>query len=226
MQEHLGMGGSILSASLLLILELVGTVAFSVSGAMTGLRKNMDLFGVAILGLTTAVGGGMIRDLILGNTPPVMFRDPVYAMVALCTAVIVFLPAVQRLLDRIHGLYDVLMLWMDSLGLGIFTVVGIQTAYTALEKPGVFLLLFVGVITGVGGGLLRDLFAGDTPYIFVKHFYACASLIGAAVCVVLWGLLGQTAAVVLGASAVVILRLLAVRFRWSLPRVKFYMDKK
>ena len=220
------MGGSILSASLLLILELVGTVAFSVSGAMTGLRKNMDLFGVAILGLTTAVGGGMIRDLILGNTPPVMFRDPVYAMVALCTAVIVFLPAVQRLLDRIHGLYDVLMLWMDSLGLGIFTVVGIQTAYTALEKPGVFLLLFVGVITGVGGGLLRDLFAGDTPYIFVKHFYACASLIGAAVCVVLWGLLGQTAAVVLGASAVVILRLLAVRFRWSLPRVKFYMDKK
>lgn len=220
------MGGSILSASLLLILELVGTVAFSVSGAMTGLRKNMDLFGVAILGLTTAVGGGMIRDLILGNTPPVMFRDPVYAMVALCTAVIVFLPAVQRLLDRIHGLYDVLMLWMDSLGLGIFTVVGIQTAYTALEKPGVFLLLFVGVITGVGGGLLRDLFAGDTPYIFVKHFYACASLIGAAVCVVLWGLLGQTAAVVLGASAVVILRLLAVHFRWSLPRVKFYMDKK
>jgi len=207
-------------------LELVGTVAFSVSGAMTGLRKNMDLFGVAILGLTTAVGGGMIRDLILGNTPPVMFRDPVYAMVALCTAVIVFLPAVQRLLDRIHGLYDVLMLWMDSLGLGIFTVVGIQTAYTALEQPGVFLLLFVGVITGVGGGLLRDLFAGDTPYIFVKHFYACASLIGAAVCVVLWGLLGQTAAVVLGASAVVILRLLAVRFRWSLPRVKFYMDKK
>lgn len=226
MQEHLGMGGSILSASLLLILELVGTVAFSVSGAMTGLRKNMDLFGVAILGLTTAVGGGMIRDLILGNTPPVMFRDPVYAMVALCTAVIVFLPAVQRLLDRIHGLYDMLMLWMDSLGLGIFTVVGIQTAYTALEKPGVFLLLFVGVITGVGGGLLRDLFAGDTPYIFVKHFYACASLIGAVVCVVLWGLLGQTAAVVLGASAVVILRLLAVRFRWSLPRVKFYMDKK
>ena len=226
MQEYLGMGGSILSESLLLILELVGTVAFSVSGAMTGLRKNMDLFGVAILGLTTAVGGGMIRDLILGNTPPVMFRDPVYAMVALCTAVIVFLPAVQRLLDRIHGLYDVLMLWMDSLGLGIFTVVGIQTAYTALEQPGVFLLLFVGVITGVGGGLLRDLFAGDTPYIFVKHFYACASLIGAAVCVVLWGLLGQTAAVVLGASAVVILRLLAVRFRWSLPRVKFYMDKK
>lgn len=212
--------------SLLLVFELIGTVAFSVSGAMTGLRKNMDLFGVAILGLTTAVGGGMVRDLILGNTPPVMFRDPIYAIVALCTAVIVFLPAIQRLLDRIHGLYDVLMLWMDSLGLGIFTVVGIQTAYTTLEQPGVFLLLFVGVITGVGGGLLRDLFAGDTPYIFVKHFYACASLVGAVVCVLLWGLLGQAAAIVLGAATVVLLRMLAAKYRWSLPRVKFYMEKK
>ncbi len=212
--------------SLLLVFELIGTVAFSVSGAMTGLRKNMDLFGVAILGLTTAVGGGMVRDLILGNTPPVMFRDPIYAIVALCTAVIVFLPAIQRLLDRIHGLYDVLMLWMDSLGLGIFTVVGIQTAYTTLEQPGVFLLLFVGVITGVGGGLLRDLFAGDTPYIFVKHFYACASLVGAVVCVLMWGLLGQAAAIVLGAATVVLLRILAAKYRWSLPRVKFYMEKK
>ncbi len=215
-----------MSATLLLVLELVGTVSFSISGAMTGLRKNMDLFGVAILGLTTAVGGGMVRDLILGNTPPVMFRNPVYAIVALCTAVIVFLPAIQRLLDRIHGLYDVLMLWMDSLGLGIFTVVGIQTAYTTLEQPGVFLLLFVGVITGVGGGLLRDLFAGDTPYIFVKHFYACASLVGAVVCVLLWGLLGQAAAIVLGAATVVLLRILAAKYRWSLPRVKFYMEKK
>ena len=215
-----------MTISLLLVFELIGTVAFSVSGAMTGLRKNMDLFGVAILGLTTAVGGGMVRDLILGNTPPVMFRDPIYAIVALCTAVIVFLPAIQRLLDRIHGLYDVLMLWMDSLGLGIFTVVGIQTAYTTLEQPGVFLLLFVGVITGVGGGLLRDLFAGDTPYIFVKHFYACASLVGAVVCVLLWGLLGQAAAIVLGAATVVLLRILAAKYRWSLPRVKFYMEKK
>ena len=226
LQEHIWEGGRILSATLLLVLELVGTVSFSISGAMTGLRKNMDLFGVAILGLTTAVGGGMVRDLILGNTPPVMFRNPVYAIVALCTAVIVFLPAIQRLLDRIHGLYDVLMLWMDSLGLGIFTVVGIQTAYTTLEQPGVFLLLFVGVITGVGGGLLRDLFAGDTPYIFVKHFYACASLVGAVVCVLLWGLLGQAAAIVLGAATVVLLRILAAKYRWSLPRVKFYMEKK
>lgn len=212
-----------MSVSLVLLIEIIGTVAFAVSGAMMGLKKGMDVFGVAILGLTTAAGGGVIRDVILGNTPPVMFRNPIYAVIALCTAVVVFLPPVQRLLDRVHGLYDKLMLIMDSLGLGIFTVVGIQTAYTAMEQPGVFLLLFVGVITGVGGGLMRDVFAGDMPYIFVKHFYACASLVGAIVCVLLWSVLGQMAAMLIGAATVVVLRLLAVKFRWSLPKAKFYM---
>lgn len=212
-----------MSVSLVLLFEIIGTVAFAISGAMTGLKKGMDVFGVAILGLTTAAGGGVIRDVILGNTPPVMFRDPIYAVIALCTAVVVFLPPVQRLLDRVHGLYDKLMLIMDSLGLGIFTVVGIQTAYTAMEQPGVFLLLFVGVITGVGGGLMRDVFAGDMPYIFVKHFYACASLIGAIVCILLWSVLGQMAAMLIGAATVVVLRLLAVKFRWSLPKAKCYM---
>lgn len=212
-----------MSVSLVLLIEIIGTVAFAISGAMTGLKKGMDVFGVAILGLTTAAGGGVIRDVILGNTPPVMFRDPIYAVIALCTAVVVFLPPVQRLLDRVHGLYDKLMLIMDSLGLGIFTVVGIQTAYTAMEQPGVFLLLFVGVITGVGGGLMRDMFAGDMPYIFVKHFYACASLIGAVVCILLWSVLGQMVAMLIGAATVVVLRLLAVKFRWSLPKAKCYM---
>lgn len=210
-------------APLLLLLEIIGTVAFSISGAMTGLKKGMDIFGVAILGLTTAVGGGALRDIILGNTPPVMFRDPVYAVIAIVTAVIVFLPFVQRLLDRIHGLYDSLMLIMDSVGLGVFTVVGIQTAYATVAEPGVFLLLFVGVITGVGGGVLRDVMAKDMPYVFVKHFYACASLLGAVLCILLWRVVGQTLAMLLGAVAVVALRFLAVKYRWSLPKAKCIM---
>lgn len=210
-------------APLLLLFEIVGTVAFAISGAMTGIKKKMDIFGVAILGLTTAVGGGALRDIILGNTPPVMFRNPVYAVIAIATSVILFLPAVQRLLLRIHGLYDALMLLMDSVGLGIFTVVGIQTAYAAVENPGWFLLLFVGVITGVGGGVLRDVMAGDMPYVFVKHFYACASLLGAALCILLWEFAGQTVAMAAGAAAVVALRYLAVKYRWSLPKAQCYM---
>lgn len=210
-------------APLLLLFEIVGTVAFAISGAMTGIKKKMDIFGVAILGLTTAVGGGALRDIILGNTPPVMFRDPVYAVIAIVTSVILFLPAVQCLILRIHGLYDALMLLMDSVGLGIFTVVGIRTAYAAVADPGWFLLLFVGVITGVGGGVLRDVMAGDMPYVFVKHFYACASLLGAVLCILLWELTGQTVAMAAGAAAVVALRYLAVKYRWSLPKAQCYM---
>ena len=206
---------------LLLVVEIIGTVAFAVSGAMVGLRKGMDIFGVCILGLVTAVGGGVIRDLVLGNTPPATFQSPVYALVAVAVSLIVFLPFVRRLFDRFQNFYDHLLLGMDSLGLGIFTVVGVRTAYDA-GHDGFFLLIFVGVITGVGGGVLRDILAGQTPYIFVKHIYACASLVGAVVCVVLWGLIGGMWSMISGAASVVVLRTLAAHFRWNLPRAELH----
>lgn len=199
------------------ILEIIGTIAFAISGAMTALKKNMDIFGVAILGLTTAVGGGAVRDIILGITPPTMFKKPVYAAVAICVSIIVFIPAIRRLLTRNHALYDAMMLVMDSLGLGIFTVMGISTAYSVSEEFNLFLLIFVGVITGVGGGLMRDMMAGNTPYIFVKHIYACASLAGALVCALLWKPSGAAMAMFAGA-VVVIIRFLAAHFKWSLPK--------
>ena len=205
-------------AEFLLILEIIGTVAFAVSGAMTGLSKKMDIFGVVILGLTTAVGGGMIRDLVLGLTPPAMFTNPIYAAVAAVVSVIVFLPAVRRWLTAYGRVREILMLVMDSLGLGVFTVVGIQLAYTATEHRGLFLLVFVGVVTGVGGGLLRDVMAGQTPYIFVKHVYASASIIGAILCAALWAPLGATMAMILGASVILAIRLLAAHYHWSLPK--------
>ena len=161
---------------LFLILELVGTLAFAASGAITGLKKNMDVFGVCILGLTTAVGGGVIRDLLLGITPPGTFQDPIYAVVALLTSLVLFLPRIRRLLMWDQRLYDLVLLIMDSAGLGIFTVAGIRIAYEHAARPTLFLLVFVGVVTGVGGGVLRDVLAGDTPYIFVKHVYASAAV--------------------------------------------------
>ena len=168
---------------LFLTLELVGTLAFAASGAITGLKKNMDVFGVCILGLTTAVGGGVIRDLLLGITPPGTFQDPIYAVVALLTSLVLFLP---RMWDQ--RLYDLVLLMMDSAGLGIFTVAGIRIAYEHAARPTLFLLVFVGVVTGVGGGVLRDVLAGDTPYIFVKHVYASASLAGALAGVMLFSI--------------------------------------
>ena len=199
------------------ILELIGTIAFAISGAMTALKKNMDIFGVAILGLTTAVGGGAIRDILLGITPPVMFREPVYALLAIFVSVVVFIPSVRRLLTRRQSLYEHMMLVMDSIGLGVFTVVGINTAYGVSDDFNLFLLIFVGTVTGVGGGVLRDVLAGNTPYIFVKHIYACASIVGAILCAALRAPLGEAASVIIGASAVIIIRLLAAHYKWSLP---------
>ena len=217
------MAGS-MNAVLVLIFELIGTVSFAVSGAITALRCKMDVFGVVILGVTTAVGGGVIRDVILGVNPPTMFSAPIYALVAIIVSLIVFIPWVHGLFIKNSKVTDIILLIMDSIGLGVFTVAGIQAAMKLGTFGGenddmnVFLLLFVGVVTGVGGGVLRDVLAGNTPYIFVKHFYACASLIGAGCTVALWYFFGETPAVIAGAAVVVILRFLAARFRWSLPK--------
>ena len=200
------------------VIEIIGTVAFAVSGAMTALKKHMDILGVAILGLVTAVGGGAIRDIVLGITPPTMFVKPIYAMVAVCVSVIVFIPAVRRVLTYNQKVYEVTLRIMDSLGLGIFTVMGINAAKNSDCACGMFLLVFVGVITGVGGGVMRDVMAGDTPYIFVKHVYASASIVGALVCAWLWNEIGGMWAMFIGATVVLIIRLLAAHFKWSLPR--------
>ena len=208
-----------MSENLLLLFELIGTVAFAVSGAMVALSKKMDIFGVAVLGLVTAVGGGVIRDLVLGITPPKTFQNPIYAAVAIATSLIIFIPAVRRFLSG-KEVYDKIMLLMDSLGLGIFTVVGIETAYLSDQSHSIFLLIFVGVITGVGGGMIRDVLAQTTPAILIRHFYATASIIGAVICIILWNIFGQSAAVIGGASSVLILRLLAAKYHWSLPKAE------
>jgi len=109
------------------------------------------------------------------------------------------------------------MLLMDSAGLGIFTVMGVRVAWNCVEEPSLYLLVFVGVLTGVGGGLLRDVMAGDMPYIFVKHIYACASLVGAVICGVLWHPAGEVAAMLAGAAAVFAIRCLSAHYRWNLP---------
>ena len=205
---------------LILALELIGTVAFAVSGAVTGVRKGMDVFGVSILGLTTAVGGGVIRDLILGNTPPITFREPVYALTALGVSLIVFLKPVRHFLTGSHRHAAVLLLLSDSLGLSLFTVSGVQVAYQLGRADSLFLLTFVGVVTGVGGGVLRDIMAGSTPYIFVKHVYASASLVGSLLCAVLWTRLGQAAAMLLGFAAILNIRLMSAHYHWSLPRAE------
>ena len=116
--------------------------------------------------------------------------------------------------------YDVLLRIMDAIGLSLFTVIGVETAYIHVADANAYLAIFVGVLTGVGGGILRDVLAGNTPYVFVKHFYACASLIGAVVCAVCWSWLGSLPSMLIGAGLIMVLRNMAVHYRWSLPQIE------
>lgn len=134
----------------LFLFEMLGTIAFAASGAVLGVRKGLDVFGVCILGLTTACGGGMVRDVLLGNTPPAAFQNPTASAVAVVTSLIMFLSGVRHLLMGNQRRYDLFMLLMDSAGLGIFTVMGVRVAWNCVETPSLYLLVFVGVLTGVG----------------------------------------------------------------------------
>jgi len=129
-----------------------------------------------------------------------------------------FLPYIRKLLMRNQRMFDLCLFWMDAIGLGIFTVTGIRVAYAHVPQATLFLLIFVGVVTGAGGGLMRDVMAGDTPYIFVRHVYASASVAGAVVCGLAWHYLGELPSMLIGAGLVILIRALSRRFNWNLPR--------
>ncbi|MDD7388863.1 MAG: trimeric intracellular cation channel family protein [Lachnospiraceae bacterium] len=204
-------------------MEMIGTVAFAASGAMVGVGRRMDIFGVCVLGVVTSVGGGMIRDVFLGIIPPGVFQKPVYALVATITSCMVFMVLyINRHLLEGHfkEIYDRVLLVMDSIGLGIFTVVGVNTGIQQGYLDHTFLLVFLGTITGVGGGLLRDMMAGVPPYIFVRHVYACASIVGAWVCAVMSQHFSTVEAMVISAAVVMLIRYLAAHYHWNLPRLE------
>lgn len=210
--------GGIAVAWLIMCLEIVGTVSFALSGAMTGLKKKMDLLGVCALGITTAIGGGVLRDLILGITPPTAFIEPVYILIALCVSVVIFIPFARKVLSINKRVYEIILLLADSAGLGIFTVCGMKVAMIAGYEDNAFLVIFVGVVTGVGGGVIRDVLAGDRPYIFVKHIYACAAVVGAVVCRIMWDISGQDISMLIGFAIIIAIRLCSARFRLNLPK--------
>ena len=207
--------------NLLFMIEMIGTIAFACSGAMVAIQKDLDLLGILVLGVTTACGGGMIRDLLIGSTPPTLFIHPVYVAVAAASTLILFL--FVRFLHSSRNilrsaLYDSALSLMDAVGLGAFTVVGINTAISAGFEEYRFFLVFLGVITGVGGGILRDIMANETPAILKKHIYACASLAGALLYTYTRGL-SRELSMVCSALLVMIIRILARKYRWNLPHV-------
>lgn len=215
--------------SMLFLFDLIGTIAFAISGAFVGIRKGMDIFGVNVLAVTTACGGGLMRDLIIGSIPPQMFRNPFFVMVAIVVANVVFLLMYlhRHMPRKVAPLYDKLLFWFDSLGLAAFTVDGVMAGIAMGYGDNEFLICFLGFMTAVGGGALRDVLAGQTPDIFRKHVYAVAAIAGAVLMVALLRLFESEQIAMLGGFLLVpVLRFLAAHFRWNLPKVKMDEDAK
>lgn len=209
-----------INTHLFFIMEIIGTIAFSCSGAMVALRKRLDFLGITVLGVITAVGGGMFRDIIIGKNPPELFRNPIYVIVAVIAAISMFFIVQSKTLSQNFiqtKVYDRLMNLLDAIGLGAFTVVGVNTAIHSPYSHYVFLTIFLGVITGVGGGLLRDIMVCEIPSILKEHIYACASLIGALLYAGSAYLKIPNIGIVVSALVVILIRVLARHYDWNLP---------
>jgi uncharacterized membrane protein YeiH len=198
------------AGALLLGLDLAGTAVFAVSGAAVGVKHRLDVFGVCVLAVAAGVGGGMIRDLLIGAVPPAALTGWLYIAMALAAGLITFWghPGIERLRKPI--------LVFDAAGLGLFAVSGTQKALNFGLDPVVAALL--GTLTGIGGGMLRDTLVGEIPAVLRSELYALAALAGAAVVVAGQRLpLPATVVAVAGAALCFFIRMAALRRGWNLP---------
>ena len=204
------------------IIEIIGTIAFAISGSLAAAGAGLDIFGVVFTGCITAFGGGVLRDIITGNIPPGIFSDYPIFSVALITSVAVFIISyIQRKnfgimrekIERINNFFD-------ALGLAAFSVMGCSASLSVFPGNG-FLTVSMGMLTGIGGGIIRDLLLDSTPYVFKKHIYALASIAGSVIYYILIRYYGSGIfATVVSFAIIVTLRLLATKFRWELPKIK------
>ena len=195
------------------ILEMIGTAAFAISGALAASRKNMDIFGFMVLALMPAVGGGTLRDLFLGRQPVFWISDPSYVAVAVASAVVVFFGVYRP------GTRTRLLIWTDALGLALFAALGTEISMEFGAGPLVAVML--GVTTAVTGGMIRDIIVNEIPLVLTKEIYATAAFITGLVFVGSDYLgLHRDIGLILAVAAGFIVRALAIRYNWSLPPPK------
>jgi len=198
---------------LLFTLDLIGTVAFAASGAWSGVQRRMDLFGVLVLGMVTAIGGGTLRDLLIGDLPPFCLQQEIYLYLPLLTALAVFFG------HRQFPFLNQPLQFFDAVGLGTFVVIGTGKALTFGLGPGGAVMM--GVMTATAGGVLRDVLSSEVPLILRREVYASACLAGGVLLVILDTLrLAPGLAALAAALTVIAIRLLALHYNWSLPRAR------
>lgn len=194
------------------IIEILGTVAFAISGAFSAMQRRLDWFGVLSISFVTAIGGGTIRDVLIGNTPVTWMRDMTTPFTILITGLITI--GFKRYVKN----FKITLFLFDTLGLGLFTVIGIQKGLAVGLSPGICVAL--GTITGCFGGVLRDMLLNHIPVLFRKEIYATACIIGGTVyclgLMILPGPIAETIAIIVICAT----RILAVKFNWKLPAVR------
>lgn len=196
------------------VLDLFGTMAFAVTGAFKAIEHKADIVGIIILATITGLAGGTIRDVVFGKTLPNSLIDPTYVIITVISAIVLFL-----LYSKMKKHWN-LFLKFDAVGLGVFTVIGATFAYN-LFGMNFLIIVLSGMLTGIGGGILRDMFVNQTPIVFVKELYASASFIGAIVFYFTLLITNEVyAATILGIVLTTGLRLVAMKYNWNLPRVR------
>lgn len=196
------------------ILDLFGTMAFAVTGAFKAIEHKADIVGIIILATITGVAGGTIRDVILGKDLPNSLIDPSYVIITVVSGIVIFL-----LHSKMKKHWNV-FLKFDAIGLGVFTVIGATFAYNMFGMNFLVIVLS-GMLTAIGGGILRDVFVSQTPIVFVKELYASASFLGAAVFYIVILLTNDVyAGTISGLLLATGLRMVAMKYNWNLPKVK------
>ena len=196
------------------ILDLFGTMAFAITGAFKAIEHKSDIVGIIILATITGVAGGVIRDITFGKVPPTAVVNPLYITITVSTAIVIsfIYPSLKKHSD--------LFLKFDAIGLGVFTVIGATFAYNIFGLN--FLAISVsGVLTAIGGGILRDVFVNEIPIVFVKEFYASASFAGITILFILLSIkVNLSLAAIVAMAMTTSLRLIAVKFKWNLPKAR------
>jgi len=199
-----------LSSNILFILQIIGTIAFAISGALVAGKKKMDVFGVVILGVMVAVGGGSIRDILLGETPVFWIENNWYILLA-ATSALLTIPLSKHLINLKRS-----YLLSDAIGLAVFSILGTQKALEL--NTGYVVAISMGVVTGVFGGVLRDVLANRRPSVLYSEIYAMAAILGSILYITLLELhVSLIHALWVSISFIITLRILAIIFKWRLP---------
>ncbi|GBU08976.1 inner membrane protein [Gammaproteobacteria bacterium] len=203
--------------SFLYFFDLLGTIVFAISGVILAGKMRMDPFGVFVLATTTAIGGGTVRDAILGATPVFWVIDPTYLYVIIATCIIfmMFVKLISPLNEAVK-INKFILPVLDAIGLAVFVGIGVNKAL--IYGSGALVAIVMGIITGVGGGILRDVLAREIPMILQKEVYATACLAGASIHIVFYNLgFGTNASMLMGMFVTLLIRLTAIAYNLKLP---------